>query len=145
MRLPLAGVLFLLVLALGGCSLPAPYETYPPSTPPPPPPRAPNALTVTGGTTTTPDNEMDIGGQPMTTSAPAPAPASALAPAPSSSAGRQVAICYNRLWNSAVAVRSAAQQACGGKQAPRVVSQDTDLDACPVLTPSHAVYACGAP
>lgn len=139
MRSPIACALFLLALTLGGCSLPAPYETYPPSTPPAPPPRSPNALTSAGPITTTPDDELDFGEQLAAPSAPAPS-----TPAESGK-GRQVAICYSRLWNSAAAVRSAAQQACGTKTAPRVVSQDTDLDACPVLTPSHAVYACGAP
>jgi hypothetical protein len=140
MRLPLAGALFLLALALGGCSLPAPYETYPPSAPPPPPPRSPNALTVTGATTTTPDNELDLGAEGVTAATPAPTPSTQA----ENGKTRQVAICYSRLWNAASAVRSAAQQACGSKTAPRLVRQDTDLDACPVLTPSHAVYACGA-
>ncbi len=143
MRSSIASALFLLALSLGGCSLPAPYETYPPSTPPAPPPRSPNALTSAGPITTTPDNEMDFGAQPTTT-APAQSTPADKTPAESSK-GRQVAICYNRFWNSASAVHSAAQQACGSKTAPRIISQDTDLDACPVLTPSHAVYACGAP
>lgn len=136
----LAASLFLLML--GGCGLPAPYQTYPPSTPPAPPPRAPNALTVSGATTTTPENELDFTGQEMQPPAatlPTPAPAETAA-----SAAQQVAICYNRLWNSAEAVHAAAVLACGAKSAPRVVSQDTDLNACPVMTPTHAVFACGA-
>lgn len=124
---------------LGGCGLPDPYETYPPSTPPAPPPRAVSALTVTGATTTTPDNEVEFG-EPQSAAAPlVPAPA---APAPTP--GGQVAICYNRIWNSADAVRSAAALACGAKSTPQVVSRDIDLNACPVMTPSHAVFACGA-
>jgi hypothetical protein len=124
---------------LGGCGLPEPYETYPPSTPPPPPPRAANALTVAGATTTTPDNEVEFG-EPQSVAAPlVPEPA---APAPTP--GGQVAICYNRIWNSADAVRSAAALACGAKSTPQVVSRDFDLNACPVMTPSHAVFACGA-
>lgn len=124
---------------LGGCGLPDPYETYPPSTPPAPPPRAVSALTVTGATTTTPDNEVEFG-TPQSVAAPlVPEPA---APAPTP--GAQVAICYNRIWNSADAVRSAAALACGAKSTPQVVSRDFDLNACPVMTPSHAVFACGA-
>ncbi|MGH7034640.1 MAG: hypothetical protein ACREFL_12990 [Stellaceae bacterium] len=124
---------------LGGCGLPEPYETYPPSTPPAPPPRAVNALTVTGATTTTPDNEVEFG-EPQSAAVPlVPAPA-APAPAP----GGEVAICYNRIWNSADAVRSAAALACGAKSNPQVVSRDFDLNACPVMTPSHAVFACSA-
>lgn len=124
---------------LGGCGLPEPYETYPPSTPAPPPPRAANALTVAGATTTTPENEVGFG-EPQSVATPlVPAPA-APAPAP----GGQVAICYNRIWNSADAVRSAAALACGAKSTPQVVSRDIDLNACPVMTPSHAVFACGA-
>ncbi|MGH7035782.1 MAG: hypothetical protein ACREFL_18785, partial [Stellaceae bacterium] len=68
-----------------------------------------------------------------------PAPA-APAPAP----GGEVAICDNRIWNSADAVRSAASLACGAKSAPQVVSRNIDLNACPVMTPIHAVFACGA-
>ncbi|HXS39008.1 MAG TPA: hypothetical protein VN766_02425 [Stellaceae bacterium] len=124
---------------LGGCGLPEPYETYPPSTPSAPPPRAANALTVAGATTTTPDNEVEFG-TPQSVAAPlVPEPA---APAPTP--GAQVAICYNRIWNSADAVRSAAALACGAKSTPQVVSRDFDLNACPVMTPSHAVFACGA-
>jgi hypothetical protein len=132
--------LWLVIFALGGCSLPAPYETYPPASPPPTPPRASNALTVTGATTTTYENELGAGTpatQPPAATQPAP-------PAASSPSAQQVAICYNRIWNSAEAVRSAAVQACGAKSAPRIVSQEMDLNACPLLTPTHAVFACSA-
>jgi hypothetical protein len=127
------------VLALGGCSLPGPYQTYAPGATPPPAPST-NALVVYGATTTTPENEIDVGNTYLTPPAPvvtAPAPDSA-APATT----QRIAICYSRLWSSVDAVHSAAVQACG-KSPPRLVSQDTDLDACPALTPTHAVFACG--
>lgn len=131
---------WLVVLALGGCSLPAPYETYPPDTPPAAPPRAANALTVTGATTTSPENELGFTDQELQAqSKPQQAP-----PAASATSPQQVAICYSRLWNSAAAVRSAAVQACGVKRTPQIVNQDTDLSACPLMTPTHAVFTCNA-
>lgn len=96
-------------------------------------------MTVAGATTTTPDNEVEFG-EPQSVAAPLTPEPAAPAPAP----GGQVAICYNRMWNSAEAVRSAAALACGAKSTPQVVSRDFDLNACPVMTPSHAVFACGA-
>jgi hypothetical protein len=130
----------LMTLALGGCSLPGPSQTYAPGTAPAPVPH-PNALVVYGATTTTPENVMDLGDTELT---PPPAPV-AVTPPPTSAApatAQRIAICYSRLWSSADAVHSAAAQACG-KAAPRLVSQDTDLDACPTLTPTHAVFTCG--
>ena len=128
----------LALLALGGCSLPGPYQTYSPGAAPPPPPRL-TALTVYGATTTTPENEIAPIATDVTPTPPvaAPPPASA-----TQTPVQRIAICYSRLWNSADAVHSAAAQACG-KSAPRLVSQSTDLDACPALTPTHAVFACG--
>jgi hypothetical protein len=132
-------------LALSSCSLPGPYQTYSPGTPAAPSPPA-NALVVYGVNTTTPENEMDtVDAAPNPTTAsnsttPAPEPA---APATTTAAGSQrVAICYSRLWSSADAVHTSAVQACGGKAA-RIVGQDTDLDACPALAPTHAIFACG--
>ncbi len=133
--------LWLAIFALGGCSLPAPYQTYPPASPPPPPARAPNALTVSGATTTSPENELDFAANEMQHQ---PA-AQAAPPGASPATAQQVAICYNRIWNSADTVRSAAAQACGMKSAPKLVSQDTDLNACPLMTPTHAVFACSVP
>jgi hypothetical protein len=127
-----------LVLALAGCSLPGPYQTYSPGTPPTPV-STPTALTVYGGTTTTPENEMNLADQALIEPPPiAPLPA---APAPASTL--RIAICYSRLWNSADSVRGAATQACGAGSAARIVSQDTDLNACFLLTPTHAVFTCG--
>ncbi len=126
------------MLALGGCSLPGPYQTYSPGAAPAPV-RAPTALTVYGATTTTPENEMNLADQELSGPAPvAPVPAS---PAPATTL--RIAICYSRLWNSADSVRSAATQACGAGTAARIVSQDTDLNACPLLTPAHAIFTCG--
>lgn len=119
--------------------MPGPYLTYSPGTAPAPPPH-PTALTVYGATTTTPENEI----APVDAELTPPEPTVVAPPAVSSTTAtvQRVAICYSRLWNSADAVHSAAVQACG-KSVPRLVSQDTDLDACPALTPTHAVFACG--
>jgi len=123
-----------LSVALAGCSLPAPYQTYSPGTATPATPPS-NSLTVYGATTTTPDMVPD-------SSEPEPIAAPATPPAPGQNG---VAICYNRLWNKPNAVKSAAVEACGGaNSSPRVVSQGVDLDACPVLTPTKAVFTCGA-
>lgn len=127
------------MLALGGCALPAPYQTYSPGGAAAPAP-APNALTVYGATTTTPDNEMDFTDQESTISVPAEVAAAPVSPTPATN--QRIAICYSRLWNSADAVRSAAAQACGANSAPHIVSQGTDLDACPLMTPTHAVFSC---
>jgi len=130
---------WLVMVALGGCSLPAPYQTYSPGTVPAPTPPQ-NPIAVYGATTTTPDNQIDFGDQnSLQGSAFTPAPT----PAPQT-ASQNVAICYSRLWNSAEAVRSAAVQACGNKGTPRVVDQGTDLNACPLMTPTQAVFACSA-
>jgi hypothetical protein len=131
--------IWLMMLALGGCSLPGPSQTYAPGTAPAPVPH-PNALVVYGATTTTPDNVMDSGDIELTPPAPLPAAPPLTSSAPATTP--RIAICYSRLWSSADAVHSAAAQACG-KGAPRLVSQDTDLDACPTLTPTHAVFTCG--
>jgi hypothetical protein len=57
-----------------------------------------------------------------------------------------VAICYNRLWHRPESVRDAAVQACGGgTTTPQVTSQGFDINACPLLTPTKAVFACTAP
>ena len=126
-----------MILSLSACSLPAPYQTYSPGGSPAPA-AAQNALTVYGATTTTPDNQMDtIDAQAADTALPPPPPPPAAAPG-----NPRIAICYSRMWNSAAAVRDAATQACGAIGTPRIVSQDTDLSACPLLTPTHAVYAC---
>lgn len=124
---------WLLLLALSGCG---PYQTYSPGTAPAPVPHV-NALPVYGTKTTTAENEMDL-----TDLQPTPPVSAAAAPAPASTTEQRVAICYSRLWSSTDAVHGAAAQACGNNT-PRFVSQDTDLNACPALTPTHAVFACG--
>jgi hypothetical protein len=128
----------LLLLALSACSsLPAPYQTYSPGQVPIPPP-PPTALVVYGATTTSPEMVPDSG-EVEPVPAPAPAPDSAAGGAK----GQGVAICYNRLWNGTDQVKDAAVQACGGgNMSPRVTTQNVDLDACPVLTPTKAVFAC---
>lgn len=138
----------ILVIALSGCSsLPAPYQTYAPSDVPaanssdnttaPSPPA--NALVVYGATTTTPDMTPDAAEVE-----PLPAPETSSSTTPSSApSSQQVAICYNRLWNKPDAIKNAAVQACGNTTA-RIQSQRVDLDACPLLTPTKAVFACSA-
>jgi hypothetical protein len=125
----------LLLLALSACtSLPAPYQTYSPGQVPLPAP-PPTALVVYGATTTSPEMVPDSGEVE-----PVPAPTVAAA---GGAKGQGVAICYNRLWNGPDQVKDAAVQACGGgNMSPRVATQNIDLDACPVLTPTKAVFAC---
>lgn len=124
----------LLAMALGSCGLPAPYQTYTSGqAAPPPPPSAP--IIVYGTTTTMPDMMPD---SPVIEPAPLP-PTPTTAPA-----SNQVAICYSRLWNKPETIRSAAIQACGGAATPQVTSQGVDIDACPLLTPTKAVFACSA-
>ncbi len=136
-------------LALTACGLPpAPYQTYAPATPAAAtaPKQAQSPLVVYGTTTTTPDTQYDFG-EPGSAGEQNPATAfmpPAAAPATPAPPDQRIAICYSRLWNSADSVRSAALQACGGKGSPRVVDQGIDLDACPLLTPTHATYTCSA-
>ena len=125
----------LLAVALGGCGLPAPYQTYTPdqAAAAPTPPSAP--IIVYGTTTTTPE---------MVPDAPVLAPVP-VAPTPTSApSSNRVAICYSRLWNKPETIRDAAVQACGGAVTPQVTSQGVDIDACPLLTPTKAVFACSA-
>jgi hypothetical protein len=133
-----------LSIALSGCSLPAPYQTYAP-TETSAPPQPTTALTVYGGTTTTSDMTPDSGAPEPIAAPDTVTPASLAAPAPATTAptNQAVAICYNRLWNKPDAVKSAAAQACGNAPAS-IQSQGVDLDACPVLTPTKAVFSCGA-
>lgn len=128
-------ILGLLAIALSGCGgLPAPYQTYTPDqTGAPPPPPAP--LIVYGTTTTSPEMVPDA---PVLAPEPVP-PAPASAPA-----SNRVAICYSRLWNKPETIKNAAIQACGGAVTPQVTSQGVDIDACPLLTPTKAVFACSA-
>jgi len=124
----------LLAFVLGGCGLPAPYQTYAPDQAgAPPPPSAP--IVVYGTTTTTPEMVPDA---PML----APVPVAPTPTAPPSS--NRVAICYSRLWNKPETIKSAAVQACGGAVSPQITSQGVDIDACPLLTPTKAVFACSA-
>ena len=123
-----------LALTLGGCAMPAPYQTYAPNQgSAPPPPAAP--IIVYGATTTMPDMMPD-----SQVIEPVPAPPAPTAAPP----GNRVAICYSRLWNKPETIKDAAVQACGGAAAPQVTSQGVDIDACPLLTPTKAVFACSA-
>lgn len=126
----------LMAMALSGCGFPAPYQTYTPDqagAAAAPPPSTP--IIVYGTTTTSPE---------MVPDAPVIAP-EPIAPAPTSApASNRIAICYNRLWNKPDAIKTAAVQACGGAAAPQVTNQGVDIDACPLLTPTKAVFACSA-
>jgi hypothetical protein len=127
-------LLALSAFVLSGCGLPAPYQTFAPDEAvAPPPPSAP--LVVYGSTTTLPDMVPDT-----TQIEPVPLPAAPTA-APTSN---RVAICYNRLWNKPDAIRDAAAQACGGAPSPQITSQGVDINACPLMTPTKAVFACSA-
>jgi hypothetical protein len=128
-------ILGLSLLVLSGCGFPAPYQTYAPSEAPAPPPPTTPPLVVYGSTTTTPDMMPD-----STIIAPVPA----LAPPTTAPPSNQVAICYNRLWNKPDTIKTAAVQACGGASAPQITSQGLDIQACPLLTPTKAVFACSA-
>ena len=127
-------ILGLSLLALSGCGFPAPYQTYAPSeVQSPPPPSSP--LIVYGSTTTTPDMTPD---SPII--APVPVPTAPTTAPPIN----KVAICYNRLWNKPDTIKTAAVQACGGAPSPQITSQGMDIQACPLLTPTKAVFACSA-
>jgi hypothetical protein len=124
----------LLAMGLAGCGVPAPYQTYAPGqAAAPPPPVAP--IVVYGTTTTMADMVPDA---PVIE--PIPEPVATTAAPPSN----RVAICYNRLWNKPETIKDAAVQACGGATAPQIKSQGVDIDACPLLTPTKAVFACSA-
>ncbi len=132
------GTAWLLALAMTGCSMPAPYQTYSPGQVAAPA-LPQNALTVYGATSTRQQGGLGLDAveQP---SAPLPAPA----PPAAATDNTGIAICYNRLWNSPATVKSAAAAACGSGKVPRVMSQGFELDACPVMTPMRAVFACTA-
>jgi hypothetical protein len=115
----------------------APYQTYPPGgAPSPTAPLMP--VVVYGATTTQADmvpESADPGTPPQTPFIPA------ATPTPNANV---VAICYSRLLNKPDTVRDAATQACGTGSTPRITSQGVDIEACPLLTPTKAVYACAA-
>jgi hypothetical protein len=141
----------IVAIALSACSgLPAPYQTYSPSdvaapnspdnAAAPSPPA--NALVVYGATTSTPDMAPDSSEPEPVPSPDTSAPTSNPEPAATPSS-QQVAICYNRLWNKPEAIKNAAVRACGNSAA-RLESQRIDLNACPLLTPTKAVFVCSA-
>jgi hypothetical protein len=53
-----------------------------------------------------------------------------------------VAVCYSRLGASAEAVEAAAAQDCGPKTRLKLIEQEWNMSACPVLTPIRATFAC---
>lgn len=95
-------------------------------------------MVVYGATTTEPDMVPD-------SAEIEPVPVPDTATTSSAPASGTVAICYNRIWNAPNAIKTAAVQACGGGNiSPRVTSQNIDIDACPLMTPTKATFACGA-
>lgn len=144
---------WILAIALSGCSLPAPYQTYSPVDAPAAIAAAekrspPQALVVYGGTTTSSEMIPDTMEPEPLPGAAAPTPTPTAVPAPSQAQAspltpQRVAICYNRLWNKPDTVKGAATQACGNSSV-RIESQTLDLDACPMLTPTKAVFSCTA-
>jgi hypothetical protein len=140
-------VLGTLSLVLVGCGLPAPYQTYAPGTGSAPPATPSMPVMVYGATTTTPDmvpDTTDFGSTgPGSTGQDTPA-ATPFIPATTPTPGANVvAICYARLWNKPDVVRDAATLACGTGTTPSLTSQKVDIEACPLLTPTKAVFACG--
>lgn len=131
-----------LSIALSGCGLPAPYQTYSPTDPTALPPQQNTALTIYGGATTTSDMMPDSTALEPIAAPDTVTPATLAAPPTTTPTNQSVAICYNRLWNKPDAIKNAATQACGNSSA-RIQSQGVDLDACPVLTPTKAVFSCG--
>jgi hypothetical protein len=134
---------WLVVAALAGCSMPAPYQTYAPGDVPASA-QSPNAITIYGATTTAPDMSRDLGTADSTApeaTAPAMTRSALLLPDPGA---RGVAICYNKLWNDPDAVKAAAATACGDAGAPQIIRQGVNLDTCPLMSPTRAVFSCRA-
>ena len=135
-------LVWFLPLVLVGCDGPSPYQTYSPGTAVPLA-IGPNNLMVYNANNTTPENDMNQSDAPAVF---AIAPTGA-APdgtlVPDSGNKVAIAICYSRIWNTTQSVKAAAAQACGGGTA-RLIRQGTNLDACTLLTPTQAVYACAA-
>lgn len=120
---------WLSVFGLTACSFPAPYETYSPGSVTAPA-QYQRAITAYGFAESPQKERHDESRQTPDT-----------VPASPTIYRDTVAICYGRLWNTAESVRSAAAEACGDRS-PRIIRQNIDLDACPLLTPIHAVFAC---
>ncbi len=120
---------WLSVVALAACSFPTPYETYSPGsvTAPVQPQKAITAYGFAVSPQQMAHHESQQRSEPT--------------PGSSTIYHDTVAICYGRLWNTPESVHSAAAEACGDRT-PRIISQDIDLDACPLLTPVHAVFVC---
>ncbi len=80
----------------------------------------------------------DCGALAPVTTGPAPTTDDALA-------ASEVAICYSKLAATPEDVRTAAAQECSAGTKPQLVSQDMNMDVCPVLTPVRATFSCTAP
>jgi hypothetical protein len=147
-RAPLLAALLLPLLC--ACSSLAPFQTAAPNVPAAPPPVA-DALPIFGVTTTTPENMLSDSDSTVETPAPgiehtpqASAAPIAMGPTGDPLKPSQVAICYNRLSASPGEISDNARQACFGAT-PRLTGQGWDLDACPLLMPVRAVFACDRP
>ncbi len=134
-------LVWFLPLVLAGCGAPPPYQTFSPDRVGPLA-IGPNNLVVYNLYNTTPETDASPSNTPLAFASP---PTTAPDGTPMSDSGNKtaIAICYSRIWNSTQSVKTAAAQACGGGTA-RLIRQGTNLDACTLLTPTQAVYACTA-
>ncbi len=57
-------------------------------------------------------------------------------------AGPRVAICYDALASSRMAVQKAAQDECGPGTLANQLDTDWKLDYCPLLLPARATFVC---
>lgn len=56
-----------------------------------------------------------------------------------------VGVCYSSAASTPAQVTALATDECPVGMKARLVSQEWNLDACPVLTPVQATFACAAP
>jgi hypothetical protein len=71
-----------------------------------------------------------------------PYPAQPRSPQPGAQPGPRVGICYNTLTTSLAQVEAEAQQECGANTLAVPVDTDWYLQACPLLLPARATFAC---
>lgn len=69
---------------------------------------------------------------------------SATPPAPPGTTGVPVGICYSRLASSTDDLRALAAQECGSGQMPQLVDTEWNVNNCPLLTPTRAIFICTA-
>lgn len=69
---------------------------------------------------------------------------SAPPPMPPGTEGIPVGVCYNRLSSTPDQVRATARRQCPGKETPRLLGEEWNFSACPLLTPMRASFVCEA-